>query len=76
MRVASAADRRHEMDLIERELAELGEECSRVVRLLRQLAKRRALGRDTAEAAGELGAAIIHLHVHTDGLDDLLDRLA
>jgi hypothetical protein len=64
------------MELIERELTELGEECSRVVRLLRQLAKKRALGRDTADTVGDLGAAIVHLHVHTDGLDDLLDRLA
>jgi hypothetical protein len=68
-------DRDHEKELIERELLELREECVRVVRLLAQRAKKRALGRDTANIVGDLGAAIVHLHVHTDGLDELLDRL-
>ena len=60
---------------IEGELAELGEECARVLLLLQRLAKARAGGRDISEVLGELSATVLHLHAHTKGLDELIDNL-
>jgi len=62
-------------DPVEGELAELGEECARVLLLLQRLAKARASGRDASEVLGELSAIVLHLHVHTKGLDELIDGL-
>ncbi len=61
---------------VDGELAELGEECARVLLLLQRLAKARALGRDASDVLGELSAIVLHLHAHTKGLDELIDRLA
>jgi hypothetical protein len=58
------------------ELAELGEECARVLLLLQRLAKARTAGRDCSDVLGELSAIVLHLHVHTKGLDELIDGLA
>jgi hypothetical protein len=63
-------------DPVDAELAELGEECARVLLLLQRLAKARTLGRDSSEILGELSATVLHLHAHTKGLDDLIDDLA
>jgi len=63
------------VDPVERELAELGEECARVLLLLQRLAKARAAGRDPGEILGELSASVLHLNVHTRGLDRLIDSL-
>ena len=63
-------------DPVESELAELGEECARVLLLLQRLAKARAVGRDTGDVLGELSATVLHLHAHTKGLDELIDDLA
>ena len=60
-------------DPVESELAELGEECARVLLLLQRLAKARAEGHDVL---GELSATVLHLHAHTKGLDELIDDLA
>ncbi len=60
---------------VERELAELGEECARVLLLLQRLAKARAADSDASEILGELSAIVLHLNVHTKGLDKLIDRL-
>jgi len=38
-------------------------------------AKARTKGRDVSGVLGELGAAVVHLHVHTKGLDRLIDEL-
>jgi hypothetical protein len=65
----------HETDPIEGELAELGEECARVLLLLQRLAKARALRRDCSDILGELSAIVLHLHAHTKGLDELIDEL-
>lgn len=62
--------------LIERELAELGEECARVLLLLQELAKRRAAGKRVSVVLTDLGTSIVHLHAHTGGLDELVDSLA
>ncbi|MBI3766930.1 MAG: hypothetical protein HY271_00375 [Deltaproteobacteria bacterium] len=63
------------VDPIERELAELGEECARVLLLLQRLAKARATDTDASEILGELSATVLHLNVHTKGLDKLIDDL-
>jgi len=60
---------------MERELAELGEECARVLLLLQRLAKQRAAGADISETLGELSATVLHLHAHTKGLDGLIDEI-
>ena len=65
----------HARALIERELAELDEECARVRRLLQRLSVTRRSGPRRSGILGELGAAVLHLHVHTKGLDGLLDEL-
>jgi hypothetical protein len=65
----------HDVALIERELAELGDECGRVRRLLRQLASARRSGSTCDGILGELGASVLHLHVHTKGLDALIDEI-
>jgi hypothetical protein len=62
-------------DYVDGELSELGEECARVLLLLQRLARTRAQGRDTSEVRGELSAIVTHLHVHTKGLDELIDNL-
>lgn len=66
---------RRDVALVERELAELDEECARVRRLLRRLGAARRAGRDPAEILGDLGVSVLHLHVHTKGLDGLLEVL-
>jgi hypothetical protein len=63
------------VDPVERELAELGEECARVLLLLQRLAKARATDSDASEILGELSATILHLNVHTKGMDRLIDSL-
>jgi hypothetical protein len=66
---------RHDVALIERELAELDEECARVRRLLQRLAASRRAGKGAGAILGELGTSVLHLHVHTKGLDALIDQL-
>jgi hypothetical protein len=63
-------------DPVESELAELGEECARVLLLLQRLAKARAQAHAVSEVLGELSATVLHLHAHTKGLDELIDDLA
>jgi len=63
------------VDPVERELAELGEECARVLLLLQRLAKARATDTDASEILGELSATVLHLNVHTKGLDKIIDDL-
>jgi len=75
MRATVRAVRAKAIDPVERELAELGEECARVLLLLQRLAKARATGSDTSQVLGELSATVLHLNVHTKGLDKLIDGL-
>ncbi len=53
-------------------LAELREECERVAELIRRLEKNPASERVRDEILGDLSAAVLHLHVHTAGLDKFL----
>ncbi|MGD0947276.1 MAG: hypothetical protein ABSA52_07575 [Candidatus Binatia bacterium] len=70
------AARIHDLEPVDSELAELGEECARVLLLLQRLAKARAQGKDCNEILGELSASVLHLHAHTRGLDEQIDDLA
>ena len=65
----------HHRATIERELAELDEECARFRRLLKRLGAARRAKRDTGAILGELGTSVLHLHVHTKGLDELIDDI-
>lgn len=53
-------------------LKELREECETVVRLIRRLEKGADSARERDEILGELSAAVLHLHSHTAGLDEVL----
>ena len=75
MKAAVRSDRAHRIVLIERELEDLGSECRRAATLLDRLRRARAAGRDASDVIGELGAVIVHLHMHTKGLDRMLDEL-
>ncbi len=53
-------------------LRELREECERVVALIGRLERSRLSEKERDEVLGELSAAVLHLHTHTDGLDEFL----
>ncbi len=74
--VVKRASDTHDIALIDRELAELDEECARFRRLWQRLNSARRAGRDAGDILAELGPSVLHLHVHTKGLDVLLDKLA
>ena len=53
-------------------LRELREECENVVQLVRHLEAGVKSSSERDEILGELSAAVLHLHTHTDGLDEFL----
>ena len=53
-------------------LRELRHECQTVVELVNRLESRPRAARERDEILGELSAAVLHLHVHTKGLDEVL----
>ena len=53
-------------------LRELREECEAVIGLVRRLEARPRSAPERDEILGELSAAVLHLHVHTKGLDEFL----
>ena len=53
-------------------LRELREECQNVVELINRLKARPQGARERDEILGELSAAVLHLHVHTKGLDEYI----
>ncbi len=53
-------------------LSELREECDRVSALIRRLEAKPTSERERDEIFGELSAAVLHLHTHTAGLDEIL----
>jgi len=55
-------------------LAELGEECQHVLKLLAQLELPSLKETQVEALLGELSAAVLHLHEHTRGLDVILDE--
>jgi hypothetical protein len=48
---------------------------ARFRRLHQRLAAARRAGRAVGDILGELGPSVLHLHVHTRGLDRMLDAL-
>ena len=57
---------------VETLMRELREECQTVVDLIHRLEARPRSARERDEILGELSAAVLHLHVHTKGLDEFL----
>ena len=55
-------------------LAELGEECQHILKLLAQLEIPSLKETQVEVLLGELSAAVLHLHEHTRGLDVILDE--
>lgn len=53
-------------------LRELREECERAVRLIRKLEAGPRSARERDDLLGELSAAVLHVHEHTRGLDEVL----
>jgi hypothetical protein len=53
-------------------LEELGEECWNISKLLAQLKMRHLSAEQIEDILAELTGSVVHLHVHTDGLDDLI----
>ena len=54
-------------------LAELNEECQRILKLSAQLEIPGLKETQVEAILGELSAAILHMHEHTRGLDALID---
>jgi hypothetical protein len=57
-------------------LRELREECERAITLIRRLEASGLSAKERDELLGELSAAVLHLHTHTEGLDEFLCRRA
>ena len=55
-------------------LTELGEECQRILKLLAQLDIAGLSEAQVEAVLGELSAAVLHLHEHTQGLDEIIDE--
>lgn len=55
-------------------VAELGEECQNVMKLLAQLEMPGLSKVQVESILGELSAAVLHLHEHTRGLDLIIDE--
>jgi len=51
---------------------ELGEECQNTLKLLAQLRMSHLSTQQIEDILAELTASVVHLHAHTDGLDDLI----
>ena len=55
-------------------LEELGEECQQILKLLVRMELPGLAVEQVENLLGELSASILHLHEHTRGLDELIDR--
>jgi len=55
-------------------LNELGEECQHVLKLLAKLKTAGAPEVQIETILGDLSAAVLHLHEHTRGLDEIIDE--
>ncbi len=53
-------------------LRELREECENVVALVRRVEDPGLSRGERDDLLGEISAAVVHLHAHTDGLDELI----
>lgn len=55
-------------------LGELQEVCQQLLKLLAQLDPPGLTEKQVDEILGELSALVVHLHGHTQGLDEVIDR--
>ena len=55
-------------------LDELGEECQNTLKLLAQIKISYPSTEQIEDVLAELTASVVHLHAHTDGLDDLISN--
>ncbi len=55
-------------------LLELGDACQQILKVLAQLEMPGLNEKQVDELLGELSALIVHLHEHTRGLSDLIDK--
>ena len=53
-------------------LRELRDECERVISLIHRLEVASLSEKDRDDVLGDLSAAVLHLHAHTEGLDEFL----
>ncbi len=56
-------------------LGELREECENVVALIRRVEDSRLSRTERDDLLGEISAAVVHLHAHTEGLDRLISEM-
>ena len=54
-------------------MAELGEVCAHVQKLLSQLEVEGLSAEQAAGILAELGSEVVHLHAHTDGLQEIIN---
>lgn len=54
-------------------LKELGDECSRTLKLLSQVEIEDLTHEQLAGILTELAVSVVHLHTHTDGLQELIN---
>jgi len=66
-------DRIKKKELLDTLLDELGGECRRTLELLAKLHGKRNGKVRRIDILAELSASIVHLHLHTKGMPDLID---
>jgi hypothetical protein len=71
----AAPDRAKKKELLDTLLDELGVECRRTLDLLTKLHIKRNGKSHRTDILAELSASILHLHLHTKGLPDLIDEV-
>jgi hypothetical protein len=74
MKTLTMQKSRQKRELLDTLLAELNEECQRTVNLLAKLHGKRNGKSHRTEVLADLSASIEHLHVHTKGLPELIDK--
>jgi hypothetical protein len=55
-------------------LNELGKECEETLKLLSQLEVKDLSSEQTASILSELAASVVHLHAHTEGLQEMINE--
>jgi len=61
-------------ETLSRMLEELGDECQQILKLLSKLEMSSLTTEQVEDILAELTASVIHLHVHTKGMDELITR--
>lgn len=74
MRATASEKAKQKEELLDALLAELGEECERTLKLLEKLRGKRNGKVRRSDVLAELSASILHLHIHTEDLNKLIDE--